>query len=87
MATNLLSVNQLTKDNKCTVIFDADTFVIQDKTMNQVLHQGSNVHGLYKFASFSPQAYLSTTTPSLTTTQQWHQRLGHPFNQTSAASS
>lgn len=28
MATNLLSVNQLTKDNKCIVTFDADTFVI-----------------------------------------------------------
>lgn len=78
MATNLLSVNQLTKDNKCKVTFDGDSFVVQDKSTNQVLQHGSNVHGLYQFTFSSPQAFISTTGPRFSTAQQWHQRLGHP---------
>lgn len=54
MATNLLAVNQLTKDNKCTVTFDVVSFVIQDKATNQVPHHGSNVHGLHQFTTPSP---------------------------------
>ncbi|KAI8567465.1 hypothetical protein RHMOL_Rhmol02G0123900 [Rhododendron molle] len=81
MATNLLSINQLTKDNQCTVTFDSDSLVIQDKVTRQVLHRGANVNGLYQFVSSSPQAFINTTpvvSSSTSFTQQWHQLLGHP---------
>lgn len=47
ISSNLLFVHQLTKDHNCLVIFDANTFVIQDKCMNKVLHKGVNVNGPY----------------------------------------
>lgn len=77
---NLLSVHKLTKDNNCSVTFDANFFVIQDKISNQVLHKGSNHHGLYQFASSSssphPQACIAPS-PSQVSMSTWHQRLGH----------
>lgn len=83
MSTNLLSVNQLTKDNKCTVTFDSDSFVVQDKTTKQVLHQGANVNGLYQFplsSTTSTKAFLTSTAPgsASVSSEIWHQRLGHP---------
>lgn len=35
IATNLLSIHQLCFDNNCTVLFDIDYFLFQDKTMGQ----------------------------------------------------
>lgn len=68
MSTNLLSVTHLTKDNHCKVTFDSDSFVIQDKATNYVLHKGTNINGLYHFPwiqSAGPQAFVSSTTSGI----------------------
>lgn len=63
ISSNLLSVHQLTKDNNCSVTFDSNSFVVQDKHTNKVLHKGPNIHGLYHFANSSssmiPQAHVA----------------------------
>lgn len=46
IASNLLSVHQLIADNKCTITFDVDSFVIQDKLTKKVLYKGGYSHGL-----------------------------------------
>lgn len=56
ISSNLLSVQQLTKDNHCTVTFDDRSFVVQDKITKQVLHKGLNHQGLYHFTPPSPVA-------------------------------
>ena len=74
---NLLSVYQLTRDNNCRIIFDANGFVIQDKTTNKTILQGPCVKGLYAMEHYfrvQPQALLSTDANGVI----WHQRLGHP---------
>ncbi|VVA37949.1 PREDICTED: poly, partial [Prunus dulcis] len=47
LATNLLSVYQLCKDNNCWVIFDASNVYVQDKATKTLLFQGKSHKGLY----------------------------------------
>lgn len=86
LSANLLSVNQLCKDNHCIISFDSAGFCIQDKTTKVILLKGSSRNGLYpipckvpyaRFSFSSPTAYLGQRV-SFTT---WHQRLGHPTNE------
>lgn len=78
ISSNLLSVQQLAKDNNCTITFDDCSFVVQDKLTNQILHRGLNNQGLYQFASSSsvspPHAFVTKTVDS----SMLHQCLGHP---------
>ena len=88
ISSNLVSVHKLAKDNNCSITFDDSTFVIQDKVSKQVLHQGSNINGLYHFnpslsaAAISPpmlHAHLSSSHATVpVSTSVWHNRLGHP---------
>lgn len=78
IASNLVSVHQLAKDNDCTVTFDDHSFVVQDKVHKQTLFQGQHTDGLYQMSP-TPSSF---GTPSCFTAQAssniWHQRLGHP---------
>ncbi|CAL5401450.1 unnamed protein product [Camellia sinensis] len=91
ISSNLLSVHRLASDNNCSVIFDADKFVVQDKDTKSILYKGLNSQGLYHapqsvsmFSSSSPQAcFKSTNSPTAASSTaasapNWHLRLGHP---------
>ena len=73
ISSNLISVHQLTQDNNCTITFDKNSFVVQDKTSKAVLSRGFHSNGLYQFST-PPKAYVSQTISSTL----WHKRLGHP---------
>ncbi|XP_028092800.1 uncharacterized protein LOC114292993 [Camellia sinensis] len=88
ISSNLVSVHRLAKDNNCSITFDDSTFVVQDKVSKKILHQGSNINGLYHFhpslstAAISLpmlHAHLSSShTVVPVSTSVWHNRLGHP---------
>lgn len=81
ISSNLLSVNQFTRDHNCLFIFDAAGFTIQDRSSGKTLFHGLSSNGLYPFHGL-------TTSPGLTgpatflgekaSSDIWHQRLGHP---------
>lgn len=62
--------------------FDSNGFVIKEKKTNRILHNGTNVNGLYHFrsssiSSFEPfQPTKNTVVSDVSST--WHRRLGHP---------
>ncbi|CAL8169438.1 unnamed protein product [Prunus armeniaca] len=56
LATNLLSVYQLCRDNHCRVIFDEHYIYLQDKHTNQILYQGQSKQGLYPIPQFENNA-------------------------------
>ncbi|CAL8136785.1 unnamed protein product [Prunus armeniaca] len=47
LATNLLSVYQLCKDNNCIVVFDEYHIYVQEKQTNKVLYKGQSDKGLF----------------------------------------
>lgn len=85
-SSNLLSVQQLAKDNNCSITFDQSSFSIQDNHTKVVLHKGLHAHGLYHFSLPSPACsspatafHSSTTSVSPSASMNtWHHRLGHP---------
>ncbi|CAL2264035.1 unnamed protein product [Prunus armeniaca] len=56
LSANLLSVNQLCKDNHCIISFDSAGFCIQDKTTKAILIKGSSHNGLYPIPCKVPSA-------------------------------
>ncbi|GJT70452.1 ribonuclease H-like domain-containing protein [Tanacetum coccineum] len=74
---NLISVRQFTRDNNCTIEFDAFGFSVKDYLTRHILLQCDSLSDLYPVTkpSTSPTAFLSTSAST------WHQRLGHPGDQ------
>ncbi|VFQ65362.1 unnamed protein product [Cuscuta campestris] len=71
---NLISVRKLTRDNDCTVEFDAHGFSVKDRQTGTVMHQSNNAGPLYPVDHpTSAQAHVSSVDH-----QTWHRRLGHP---------
>ncbi|GJY51131.1 ribonuclease H-like domain-containing protein [Tanacetum coccineum] len=71
---NLISVRQFTRDNNCTIEFDAFGFSVKDFLTRHILLRCDSSGDLYPVTkpSTSPTAFLSTSAST------WHQRLGHP---------
>ncbi|GKC88073.1 ribonuclease H-like domain-containing protein [Tanacetum coccineum] len=71
---NLIFVRQFTKDNNCTVEFDAFGFFVKDFLTRHILLRCDSSRDLYPVTqpSLTPHALLSVS-PST-----WHQRLRHP---------
>ncbi|GJY26292.1 ribonuclease H-like domain-containing protein [Tanacetum coccineum] len=71
---NLISVRQFTRDNNCTIEFDAFSFYVKDYLTRHILLRCDSSGDLYPVtkSSTSPIAFLSTSAST------WHQRLGHP---------
>ncbi|GKC48257.1 ribonuclease H-like domain-containing protein [Tanacetum coccineum] len=71
---NLISVRQFTRDNNCTVEFDAFGFSVKDFLTRHILLRCDSLGDLYPVTqpSITPHALLSVSTTT------WHQRLGHP---------
>ena len=71
LVRNLLSVRQFTRDNNCTIEFDAFGFSVKDLQTRRVILRSNSSDGLYTVPA-TPQANL------VTSTDLWHHRLGHP---------
>ncbi|GJY43537.1 ribonuclease H-like domain-containing protein [Tanacetum coccineum] len=71
---NLISVRQFTRDNNCTIEFDAFGFSVKDFLTRHILLRCDSSGDLYPVTkpSSSPAAFVSTSSTT------WHQRLGHP---------
>ncbi|KAF9684988.1 hypothetical protein SADUNF_Sadunf03G0007400 [Salix dunnii] len=85
-ATNLLSINQLCLDNDCYFILTGMDFCVKENKTDRLLLHGLVEGGLYpingtknfinKFRCFT------STLGTKATSEQWHDRLGHPANST-----
>ncbi|GKD49592.1 hypothetical protein Tco_1278568, partial [Tanacetum coccineum] len=71
---NLILVRQFTRDNNCTIKFDALGFFVKDFLTRYILLQCDSSGDLYPVtkSSTTPTAFLTTSAST------WHQRLGHP---------
>ncbi|GJW64952.1 ribonuclease H-like domain-containing protein [Tanacetum coccineum] len=71
---NIIYVRQFTRDNNCTIEFDAFGFSVKDFLTRHILLRCDSSGDLYPVTkpSTTPTAFLSTSTST------WHQRLGHP---------
>ncbi|GJS61113.1 ribonuclease H-like domain-containing protein [Tanacetum coccineum] len=71
---NLIYVRQFTRDNNCTIEFDAFGFSVNDYLTRHILLRCDSLSDLYPVTKPStfPIAFLSTSAST------WHQRLGHP---------
>ncbi|GJR63103.1 ribonuclease H-like domain-containing protein [Tanacetum coccineum] len=71
---NLISVCQFTRDNNCTIEFDAFDFSVKDFLTRHILLRCDRSGDLYLVTKPStlPAAFVSTSSTT------WHQRLGHP---------
>ncbi|GJW57399.1 ribonuclease H-like domain-containing protein [Tanacetum coccineum] len=71
---NLIFVRQFTRDNNCTIKFDAFGFSVKDFLTHHILLRCDSAGDLYPVTKPSslPSALLSIS-PTM-----WHQRLGHP---------
>ncbi|GJR58865.1 ribonuclease H-like domain-containing protein, partial [Tanacetum coccineum] len=73
---NLISVHQFTRDNNCTIEFDAFGFSVKDYLTRHILLRCDSSSDLYPVTKPStPIVFLSTSAST------WHQRLRHPGEQ------
>ena len=76
LTRNLLSVRQLTRDNNCSVEFDASGFSVKDLQTKTVLLRCNSNGDLYTIPHHMPtpsRCHVAVVSPEL-----WHSRLGHP---------
>ena len=73
LVRNLLSVRQFTRDNACSIEFDACGFSVKDQQTGRVTLRCNSGGDLYTYPSTSAHSCSLATTSSL-----WHHRLGHP---------
>ena len=75
---NLISVGKLTHDANCIVTFLPNSCLIQDQSSRKVIGAGKLHDGLFLFQLpvTHPKCLQSTSSSNL-----WHQRLGHPSHQ------
>jgi hypothetical protein len=72
---NLLSVRQFTRDNSCSIEFDASGFSVKEPRTGRVILRCDSTSDLYTIPSAAPalaQALLATSA------FLWHRPLGHP---------
>ena len=73
---NLLSVRQFTRDNHCSIEFDALGFSVKDPWMGRVILRCNSSGDLYTISPASPSTAASCNLA--VTSTLWHHRLGHP---------
>jgi len=72
---NLLSVSRICKDLNCTVLFDENTCILQDRTTRIPIGMGKQRHGVYYFQGTQEKEERVCTAMAR---QLWHYRMGHP---------
>ena len=70
---NIISLSQLTRSHNCSVTFDANSFVIQERDTGRTIGVGHESHGLYYLKPNLSWVCSVATSPKLL-----HERLGHP---------
>jgi len=70
---NLVSLSQLTKSLNCSVTFDVDSFVMQERGMARLIGIGHETRGLYYLETSPSMSCLASSSPKLL-----HDHLGHP---------
>jgi histone deacetylase 1/2 len=73
---NLLFVRQFTRDNHCSIKFDALGFSVKDPWTGRVILRCNSSGDLYTISPASPSTAASCSL-AITSTL-WHHRLGHP---------
>jgi len=74
LTRNLLSVRQLTRDNNCSIEFDASGFSVKDLKTKTVLLRCNSNGDLYTIPHHMPPRCHVADVPL----ELWHSRLGHP---------
>ena len=74
LVRNLLSVRQFTRDNNCSIEFDALGFSVKDIPTKRVMLRCNSADDLYTLSTAppAPQAHLAIST------DLWHHRLSRP---------
>lgn len=75
LSTNLVLVQKFVVDNNCSLTFDENKFVIQDKSTNKVIYQGYSRNGLYPTQASSPFSHsfdFVAFSATNTTAPLWH---------------
>jgi hypothetical protein len=75
---NLLSVRQFTRDNNCSIEFDALSFSVKDIPTRRVMLRCNSAGDLYTIPAAPPTPDASIAI----STDLWHHRLGHPNSAT-----
>jgi len=75
LVRNLLSVRQLTRDNNCSIEFDAFGFSVKDPKTRTVIFRCNSDGDLYTIPSAPPPTTYNLIVASASL---WHSRLGHP---------
>jgi histone deacetylase 1/2 len=78
LVNNLLSVRQFTKDNNCSIEFDALGFSVKDIQTRRVMLRCNSADDLYTIPTTPPTPHASIAI----STDLWHHRLGHPSSAT-----
>jgi hypothetical protein len=73
---NLFSVRQFTRDNNCSIEFDASGFSVKDPLTRCVLLRCNSSGDLYTISPSFPSTAASCSLAAPSTL--WHHRLGHP---------
>jgi len=78
---NLLSVQQFARENKVSLTFDANHFLIKENPSGRALYKGMSNNGLYTLSRHlslitpPPQAHSTT---AISSAFSWHRRLEYP---------
>ena len=78
LVCNLLSVRQFTRDNNCSIEFDALGFSVKDIPTRRVMLRCNSAGDLYTFPAVSSAPHASIAI----STDLWHHHLGHPSSAT-----
>ena len=81
LATKLISVSQLTKDQNCVVLMFPDHYVIQDILTKRIIGHGTRRDGLYYLDEVKTGSNYIVRGDHISTKNKiwvWHKRLGHP---------
>ncbi|KAM2815129.1 hypothetical protein PS2_041868 [Malus domestica] len=78
-STNVISINQFTKDNHCSLTLYPNSYRVQDLQTGKMLLQGRSKNGFYPFSSSSVvNNGVSAFVGVRVSDAIWHSRLGHP---------
>ena len=80
---NLISVSQFCSQNKASIEFFPDFFLVKDLSTGESLVRGRNRGNIYEWPTTSSSHHTKPTAFAIFTvsTDTWHHRLGHPSSQ------
>ena len=80
LSCNLISVSRICKDLNCTVIFDENSCILQDRTSRVPIGLGEQRDGVYFYQAGKERRQVHAVQIG----HQWHQHLGHPSKEVMA---